>query len=143
MGGDGSEEVVVQRKGTRKSHYINSPPIPTAADKKLIKSIGDSQWEDVTWDETGHRRTPNGLLGNLIRVHNLGVVQKDDETIPVTTWKHFSLAPHVTYGSVQGQIRHKFWNYYRVDPSDQDHANKVLESAAKKICKDLFSNLRL
>jgi len=34
-------------------------------------------------------------------------------------------------------------NYYRVDPSEQDHASKVLESAAKKICKDLFSNIRL
>ncbi|WVZ50860.1 hypothetical protein U9M48_002071 [Paspalum notatum var. saurae] len=116
MGGDGSEEVVVQTRGTRKSHYVHPPPIPAAADKILIRPIGDCQWEDVTWDGTGHRRTPNGLLGNLIRVHNPGVVQKDGEIIP---------------------------NYYRVDPSEQDHASKVLESAAKKICKDLFSNIRL
>ncbi|WVZ52253.1 hypothetical protein U9M48_003332 [Paspalum notatum var. saurae] len=27
----------------------------------------------MTWDRTGHRRTPNGLLGNLICVHNPGV----------------------------------------------------------------------
>ena len=33
--------------------------------------------------------------------------------------------------------------YYRVDPSEEDHANKVFDGAAKKICKDLFSNLRL
>ncbi|WVZ52147.1 hypothetical protein U9M48_003235 [Paspalum notatum var. saurae] len=143
MGGDGSEEVVIQRRGTRKSHYVHPPPIPATADKILIRPIGDCQWKDVTWDGIGHRRTPNSLLGNLIRVHNPEVVQKDDETIPVTTWKHYALAPHVTYGSVQGQIRHKFWNYYRVDPSEQDHASKVLESAAKKICKDLFSNIRL
>jgi len=63
----------------------------------------------VTWDGTGHRRTPSGLLGNLIRVHNPGVVEKNGETIPVTTWNHFALAPHVTYGSVQGLVRHKFW----------------------------------
>ncbi|WVZ96393.1 hypothetical protein U9M48_042038 [Paspalum notatum var. saurae] len=110
MGGDGLEEVV-QRKGTRRSHYVNPPSIPTAADKKLIKPIGDSQWEDVTWNGTGHRRTPNGLLGNLIRVHNPGVVEK--------------------------------MKYYYVNPSEQDHASKVLENAANKICKDLFSNLRI
>ncbi|WVZ80127.1 hypothetical protein U9M48_027629 [Paspalum notatum var. saurae] len=62
------------------------------------------KWEDVTWDGTGHRRTHNGLLGNLIRVHNPGVVEKNGETIPVTTWKHFALAPHVMYGSVQGLV---------------------------------------
>ncbi|WVZ63727.1 hypothetical protein U9M48_013335 [Paspalum notatum var. saurae] len=136
MGGDGSEEVF-QRRETRRSHYVNPPPIPAAADKKLIKPIGDNQWEDVTWDGTGHRKTPNGLLGNLIRVHNPGVVEKNGETIPVTTWKHFALAPHVTYGSVQGL------KYYFVDPSKQDHTNKFLENAANKICKDLFSNLRI
>ncbi|WVZ76615.1 hypothetical protein U9M48_024578 [Paspalum notatum var. saurae] len=136
MGGDGSEEVV-QRRGTRRSHYVNPPSIPATADKKLIKPIGDSQWEDVTWDGIGHRRTPNGLLGNLICVHNPGVVEKNGETIPVTTWKHFALAPHVTYGSVQGL------KYYCVNPSEQDHANKVLKNAANKICKDLFSNLRI
>ncbi|WVZ70622.1 hypothetical protein U9M48_019270 [Paspalum notatum var. saurae] len=64
MGGDGSEEVV-QMRGTRRSHYVNPPPIPAAADKKLIKPISDSQWEDMTWDGTCHRRTSNGLLGNL------------------------------------------------------------------------------
>ncbi|WVZ52768.1 hypothetical protein U9M48_003793 [Paspalum notatum var. saurae] len=96
MGGDGSEEVVVQTRGTRKSHYVHPPPIPATADKILIRPISDCQWEDVTWDGTGHHRTPNGLLGNLIRVHNPGVVQKDGETIPVTTWKHYALAPHVT-----------------------------------------------
>ncbi|WVZ94547.1 hypothetical protein U9M48_040427 [Paspalum notatum var. saurae] len=110
MGGDGSEEVV-QRRGTRRSHYVNPPPISAAADKKLIKQIGDSQWEDVTWNGTGHRRTPNGLLDNLIRVHNPGVVEK--------------------------------MKYYYVNLSEQDHASKVFENAASKICKDLFSNLRI
>ena len=34
-------------------------------------------------------------------------------------------------------------NYYRVEPSQQDHADRVLNQAAKKICNDLFSNIRL
>ena len=34
-------------------------------------------------------------------------------------------------------------NYYRVDPLQQDYADKVLNQAANKIYKDLFSNLRL
>ncbi|WVZ64263.1 hypothetical protein U9M48_013813 [Paspalum notatum var. saurae] len=105
MGGDGSEEVV-QRRGTRRIHYVNPPPIPAASDKKLMKPNGDSQWEDVTWDGKGHLRTPDGLLGNLIHVHNPGVVEKNGETIPVIIWKHFALAPHVTYGSVQESISH-------------------------------------
>ncbi|WVZ64289.1 hypothetical protein U9M48_013833, partial [Paspalum notatum var. saurae] len=116
MGGDGSEEVV-QRRGTRRSHYVNPPPIPAAVDKKLMKPNGD--------------RTPNGLLGNLIRVHNPGVVEKNGETIPVITWKHFALAPHVMYGSVQGLVRYKFWKYYCVNPSEQDHPNKVTNSWLK------------
>ncbi|WVZ90632.1 hypothetical protein U9M48_036917 [Paspalum notatum var. saurae] len=107
MGGDGSEEVIRVRR-TRKSHYVHPPPIPAPADRKLIRPIGDSQWKDVTWDGTGHRRTPNGLLGNIIRVNNPGVVEMNGETIPVTTWKHFALAPP-TYGSAQGLVRHKFW----------------------------------
>ncbi|WVZ83462.1 hypothetical protein U9M48_030607 [Paspalum notatum var. saurae] len=132
MGGDGSEEVV-QRRGTRKSHYINPPPVPAPADRRLIRPIGDGY---------GHRRTPNAVLGNLIQTHNPGVVVKNGETIPVTTWKHFALAPHVTHGSMQGFVKHKFWKYFRVDPSEVDYAEKVLDQAAKKICKDAFSNLR-
>ncbi|WVZ51197.1 hypothetical protein U9M48_002359 [Paspalum notatum var. saurae] len=54
MGGDGSEEVV-QRRGTRKSHYINPPPVPAPENRRLIKPIGDGQWEDVTWDGIYHR----------------------------------------------------------------------------------------
>ncbi|WVZ88860.1 hypothetical protein U9M48_035327 [Paspalum notatum var. saurae] len=73
MGGDGSEEVVLRRR-TRKSHYINPPLVPTPADRRLIRPIGNGQWENVTWDGTGHRRTPNGVLGNLIQTHNPGVV---------------------------------------------------------------------
>ena len=34
-------------------------------------------------------------------------------------------------------------SYYRVDPMHQDYADRVLNQAAKKICKDLFSNIRL
>ncbi|WVZ50061.1 hypothetical protein U9M48_001355 [Paspalum notatum var. saurae] len=34
-------------------------------------------------------------------------------------------------------------NYYRVDPLQQDYADKVLNQAANKIYKDLFSNLGL
>ena len=30
-----------------------------------------------------------------------------------------------------------------MNPSEQDYASKVLENAANKICKDLFSNLRI
>ncbi|WVZ54848.1 hypothetical protein U9M48_005592 [Paspalum notatum var. saurae] len=52
MGEDGSEEVV-QRRGTRKSHYISPPPVPAPAARRLIRPIGDGQWEDVTWDGTG------------------------------------------------------------------------------------------
>ncbi|WVZ52598.1 hypothetical protein U9M48_003644, partial [Paspalum notatum var. saurae] len=37
--GDGSEEVV-QRRGTRRSHYINPPPVPATADKTLIRPAG-------------------------------------------------------------------------------------------------------
>ncbi|WVZ88270.1 hypothetical protein U9M48_034807 [Paspalum notatum var. saurae] len=110
MGGNGSEEVV-QRRGTRKSHYIHPPPVLAPTDRRLIRPIG--------------------------------VVQKKGQTIPVTSWKHFSLAPHVTYRSIQGFVKYKFWKYFRVDPLEVDYAEKVLDQAAMKICKDTFSNIRL
>ncbi|WVZ77611.1 hypothetical protein U9M48_025460 [Paspalum notatum var. saurae] len=87
-------EVVVQRREIKKSHYVNPPPVPATADKRLIKPIGNRQWKDVTWDGTGHRRTPNG-------------------------------------------------KYFRVEPLEVDYAEKVLDQAAMKICKDAFSNLRI
>ena len=32
---------------------------------------------------------------------------------------------------------------YRVEPEAQEHADRVLEKNAKKVCKDAFSNARL
>ena len=40
MAEDGSEEVV-QRRRTRKSHYVPPPLVPAPADRKLIRPIGD------------------------------------------------------------------------------------------------------
>jgi hypothetical protein len=69
-----------------------------------------STWEDTTFDGTGRRRTVNGVLGSIIRLHNPGVVQnKSGVTIPVTSWKHFALAPNVGYGSAHGAVKHEFW----------------------------------
>jgi hypothetical protein len=68
-----------------------------------------SKWEDVTWDGRGHRRSPNGVLGNLIRLYNPGVVEKDGTPIAVTSWKHFALAQNVNHGTMQGLVRNKFW----------------------------------
>ncbi|WVZ76664.1 hypothetical protein U9M48_024620 [Paspalum notatum var. saurae] len=41
-----------ERRGTRRSHYINPPPVPATTNKRLIRLAGDGQWEDVTWDGT-------------------------------------------------------------------------------------------
>jgi hypothetical protein len=33
--------------------------------------------------------------------------------------------------------------HFRVDPSEETHADQVLNEAAMKICRDAFSNIRL
>jgi hypothetical protein len=35
------------------------------------------------------------------------------------------------------------WKYFLVSDDDKTHTDRVLEECAKKVCKDLFSNLRI
>jgi hypothetical protein len=69
-----------------------------------------SQWDDTSFDGRGHHRQLNQVLGNLCRLHNPGIVtDPKGVVVPCTSWSHFALAPHATYGTAQGAIKHDFW----------------------------------
>jgi hypothetical protein len=103
-------------------------------------------------------------------LHNPGVVvNKHGQTIACTTWKDFALAEDARFGNAQGAVRDAFWvnfklfvdccamfintlltilsfilqKHYRVDPEDKEHADRVFEVCAKKVCRDAFSNARI
>jgi hypothetical protein len=69
-----------------------------------------SQWDDMSFDGRGHHRQVNQVLGNLCRLHNPGIVtDPKGVVVPCTSWSHFALAPHATYGTIQGTMKHDFW----------------------------------
>ena len=69
-----------------------------------------SQWEDTSFDGRGHHRQVNQVLGNLCHLHNPGIVtDPKGVVVPCTSWSHFALAPHATYGTAQGAVKHDFW----------------------------------
>ncbi|KAG2543386.1 hypothetical protein PVAP13_9NG742977 [Panicum virgatum] len=145
LGGDSARSSEFMRLRLRKSHVVCPPSIPTRPDDRvLIIPTGDDSWQDTGFDGRGHHRQVNAVLGNLCRLHNPGVVtNKHGEPIACTAWKDFALAPDARFGNAQGAVKDAFWKRYRVDPADKEHADRVLDVCAKKVCRDAFSNARL
>jgi hypothetical protein len=67
------------------------------------------QWIDLSWDGTGHRRSPNGTLGSLIRFHYPGVVTIKGVQKVVTSWDDFKNIPHCRYENLAGAVWNDFW----------------------------------
>jgi hypothetical protein len=58
------------------------------------------QWDDMSFNGRGHHRQVNQVLGNLCRLHNPRIViDSKGMVVPCTSWSHFALAPHATYGT--------------------------------------------
>jgi hypothetical protein len=69
-----------------------------------------SSWLDTSFDERGHHRQVNQVLGNLLCLHYPGLVMKGAGcSEPVTTWRDYARAPYARYGNAQGVVRHSFW----------------------------------
>jgi hypothetical protein len=60
-----------------------------------------NSWLDTSWDERGHRRQVNQILGNLIRLHYPGLVMKGGRSEPATTWRDYTCAPDARYASYE------------------------------------------
>jgi hypothetical protein len=67
-----------------------------------------SSWLDTSFDERGHHRQVNQILGNLLRLHYLGLVTKGGYSEPTTTCRDYARAPDARYGNAQGIVRHTF-----------------------------------
>jgi hypothetical protein len=64
-----------------------------------------SQWEDTTFEGTGHKRQVNVVLGNLVRLHYPDEVTWSDDThSPTTCWADYGLSAYVTYGTAEGAV---------------------------------------
>jgi hypothetical protein len=54
----------------------------------------------MSFNGRGHHRQVNQVLGNLCRLHNPRIViDSKGMVVPCTSWSHFALAPHATYGT--------------------------------------------
>jgi hypothetical protein len=57
-----------------------------------------------------------GCDSNLYRLHNPGIVTNPKGVVvPCTSWSHFVLAPHATYGTTQGAVKHDFWVMFQTN----------------------------
>jgi hypothetical protein len=67
-------------------------------------------WLDTSFDERGHHRQVNAILGNLLQLHYPGVVVRGaGRTTPMTSWRDYACAPYARYGNAQGVVRNTFW----------------------------------
>jgi hypothetical protein len=68
-----------------------------------------SSWLDTSWDERGHHRQVNQILGNLIHLHYSRLVTKGGRSEPATTWRDYAHAPNARHGNAQGVVKHESW----------------------------------
>ncbi|KAL5647773.1 hypothetical protein ACJX0J_042128, partial [Zea mays] len=137
---DNEEEVQQHEKEDEQAHEEEE----VQALCQRLHNLKLGQWDDTSFDGRGQHRQVNQVLGNLCRLHNPGIVtDPKGVVVPCTSWSHFALAPHGTYGTTQGTVKHDFWRRYRVEPEAQEHADRLLEKNAKKVSRDAFSNARL
>jgi hypothetical protein len=80
------------------------------ANTNYCTHLSYSSWEDTTFQDTGHQRQDNVVLGNLICMHYPGeVTQSDGTTSPATCWDNNILPPDATYGTAKEAVWSDFW----------------------------------
>jgi hypothetical protein len=68
------------------------------------------QWEDLSFDGTGHKRQVNGVFGNLVCLHYPGEVPHGGgEVSAAASWADYALSPNVVYGTCQRAVWNDFW----------------------------------
>jgi hypothetical protein len=68
-----------------------------------------NQWDDTSFNGRSHHRHVNQVLGNLCHLQNpRTVTDSKGVAVPCTSWSHFALAPHATYGTAQDAVKHEF-----------------------------------
>jgi hypothetical protein len=81
-----------------------------SANANSFTNLSCSQWEDTTFEGTGHKRQANAVLGNLVRLHYPGEVTRSDGTCsPATSWADYALSPNATYKTAQGAVWSDIW----------------------------------
>jgi hypothetical protein len=67
-------------------------------------------WVDYSFDGISRQILLNQVLGNLIRLHHLGVVTllKNGRRVLATSWDHCWFALDEDYGTAQAAVSHDF-----------------------------------
>ncbi|WVZ77517.1 hypothetical protein U9M48_025375 [Paspalum notatum var. saurae] len=88
----------------RRFRFRSSNSVPKRpAERMLIKSRGEWQWKDVTWDGVGRRPKMNSMLGALCRYYYPGMVEVDGERQASEQWSHWRLKEYARPD--EGQLR--------------------------------------
>jgi hypothetical protein len=88
-----------------------SPIAPHAKnyeDRLVIRLVGQS-WEDVNWDDEGHRTCVNQELGTFCHLLYTGVVIVAGQQIVAWSCTHWALKPYADQGSFQDAVAKMFW----------------------------------
>jgi hypothetical protein len=75
----------------------------------MIRPVGERQWEDVNWDDEGHRTCINAELGTFYRLLYPDMVTVGSRQQAEHTWNHWMLKPYANLGTYQDGVAHMFW----------------------------------
>jgi hypothetical protein len=75
----------------------------------VIHPVGEHQWEDINWNDEGHRRCINIELGTYCRLLYPGMVTVGGRQQAARSWIHWTLKPYADQGSCQDGVMHMFW----------------------------------
>jgi hypothetical protein len=85
-----------------------APPASSIEDRIVIRPVGES-WEDVNWDDEGHRTCVNHELGTFYHLLYPGMVTIAGKWIAARSWTHWALKPYADQGTFQDRVAKLFW----------------------------------
>ncbi|WVZ49919.1 hypothetical protein U9M48_001234 [Paspalum notatum var. saurae] len=127
---------------------------PAEGDKVLIRPLGETSWDDVTWEgNKGARTNINGVLGALYRYHYPGMVEVGGVPQAATRWAHWALKRKLLEDGSEGRtlqsvVWEDFWSRYKTDVDEDDREamralKKHFSRAAEKVINDSLYNARI
>jgi hypothetical protein len=75
----------------------------------MIHLVGERRWEDVNWNDQGHRTCFNIELGTFCRLLYPGMVHVGSRGEVAHLWTHKALRQYADQGSFQDVMVKIFW----------------------------------
>jgi hypothetical protein len=74
----------------------------------MIHLVGERQWEDVNWNDEGHRSCINTELGTYCWLLYPDMVTVGSRRHVARSWTHWALKLYADQGSYQDGVAHMF-----------------------------------